>query len=109
LKGKDWKLTVFGEQARPGSGQPGDAQGSSGQWNAGAGVRKQWTLDSARLDTHQASQLKGGNVALEAGQALAIVGSSVQAEQNVLLDADDTRILDTEAQRRFRNQETGRT
>lgn len=109
LKGKDWKLTVFGEQTTPGSGQPGDAQGSAGQWDAGAGMRQQWTLDTARLNTHQASQLKGGNVALEAGQDLAIVGSSVQAEQNVLLDADDMRILATEAQRSFRNQETGRS
>ncbi len=109
LKGKDWKLTVFGEQAKPGSGQPDDAQGSSGQWDAGAGAREQWTLDTAQLNTHQASQLKGANVALEAGRGLAIVGSSVQAEQDVLLDADDMRILATEAQRGFRNQETGRT
>ena len=110
LKGEDWKLTVFGEAALPGSGQPtGEAQGPSGQWDAGAGLGQQWKLDTAQLSTHQASMLKGGNVALDAGQTLAIVGSSVEAEQNVTLDAQDMRILATEAQRSFRNQETGRT
>lgn len=110
LKGEDWKLTVFGESAGPGAGLPADdAQGASGQWNAGVGTGQQWKLDTAQLSTHQASTLKGANVALEAGQTLALIGSSVQAEQDVMLDAEDMRIFATQAQRSFRNQETGRT
>lgn len=109
LKGDDWKLTVFVEAAGPGSGVPDQAQGSSGQWNAGAGLSQQWKLDTAQLNTHRGSTLKGGNVALDAGQTLAIVGSSVEAEQDVTLDAKDMQILATEAQRSFRNKETGRT
>ncbi|RZA11277.1 MAG: hypothetical protein EOP02_32635, partial [Proteobacteria bacterium] len=110
LKGKDWSLTVFVEAAGPGSGQPVDgAQGASGQWNAGAGSREQWTLDTAKLSTHKGSSLKGKNVTLEAGKTLAIVGSSVEAEQDAMLTAEDIRILATQALRSFRNQATGRT
>lgn len=110
LKGKDWNLTVFVEAAGPGSGQPvDDAQGASGQVNVGAGLRQQWTLDTAQLTTHQASTLKGKNVTLEAGETLAMVGSSVEAEQDAVLTAQDIRILATQALRSFRNQETGRT
>ncbi|MDY1018454.1 hemagglutinin repeat-containing protein [Pseudomonas coleopterorum] len=110
LKGKDWNLTVFVEAAGPGSGQPVDgAQGASGQWNAGAGSREQWTLDTAKLSTHKGSSLKGKNVTLEAGKTLAIVGSSVEAEQDAMLTAEDIRILATQALRSFRNQATGRT
>jgi len=110
LKGDDWKLTVFVEAAGPGSGQPLDeVQGASGQWNAGAGLSQKWKLDTAQLSTHQASSLKGRNVTLEAAQTLAIIGSSVDAVQDVALDAKDMRILATEAQRSFRNKETGRT
>lgn len=110
LKGKDWALTVFGEQAGPGSGQPpGEAQGPSGQGTIGAGLRQQWTLDTAQLSTHQASVLKGKNVALDAGKTLAIVGSSIEAEVDAYLAAEDMNIMASEAQRSFRNQETGRT
>lgn len=110
LKGEDWKLTVFGEQAGPGSGQPsGETQRPSGQWTGGIGLREQWTLDTAQLSTHQASALKGKNVALDAGKTLAIVGSSVEAEQDAYLGAEDIRIMASEARRSFRNQETGRT
>lgn len=110
LKGDDWKLTVFVEATGPGSGQPLDeVQGASGQWNAGAGLSQKWKLDTAQLNTHQGSSLKGRNVALKAAQTMAIIGSSVDAGRDVVLDAQDMRILATEAQRSFRNKETGRT